>query len=311
VKRILVTGSSGTIGNCLCEFLLVNGFDVTGIDIRPNRWNSEIDKRTELIDLRYPEKINEISNDFDMIVHLAANARVYNLVTNPDLARDNFLMLYNILEFSRKGKINKFIFSSSREVYGNSGLIMHSEDEASIRRCESSYTATKIAGEALIHAYNQCYGIDFVICRFSNVYGRYDYSDRVVPLFISRALKNEDIHIFGRDKILDFTFIDDTISGVVKAINLFEMAKNEVYNIATQKGYSIENVAQTIINLVGSKSKLYFYGNRTGEVTKFVANINKAKAILGYDPEFSLAQGIQKSIDWYEPRIDEYLEELK
>ena len=305
--KILVTGSSGTIGTCLCEFLLEKNFDVTGLDILPNRWNTKINSLTKLIDLRYPEQLQELPTDFDLIIHLAANARVFNLVVNPDLARDNFLMLYNVLEFSRKNKINKFIFSSSREVYGNSGSIMHNENESCIRHCESSYTATKIAGEAMIHAYNQCYGINFIICRFSNVFGRYDYSDRVIPLFISKTLKNEDIHIFGRDKILDFTYIEDVVDGILKAIDRFESAKNEIYNIATQRGYSIEQVAQNIISLTESKSKLIFEPSRPGEVTRFVADITKATAILGFTPTTSLVQGIQKSIEWYRSRLDKYL----
>lgn len=308
--KILVTGSSGTIGNCLCETLLERGADVVGVDIRPNRWNEEVNRRTINIDLRNPEDVNKLPKDFDLVVHLAANARVFKLVENPDLAKDNFLLLYNILEFVRKNDIKRILFASSREVYGNSGYIIHSEEEAFVKNCESSYTATKIAGEALIHAYEQCYGIEYIIVRFSNVYGRYDYSDRVVPLFISKALKNEDIHIYGRDKILDFTYIEDCTDGVVKSLELFETSKNEVYNIATQKGYSIEKVAQLIIELTGSKSKIIYKTNRTGEVCRFIADISKAKAVLNYYPQNDLMTGINKTIEWYSPRIREYEKEL-
>jgi UDP-glucose 4-epimerase len=162
----------------------------------------------------------------------------------------------------------------------------------------------------LIHAYEQCYGIEYVIARFSNVYGKYDYSDRVVPLFISKALKNEDIHVYGRDKILDFTYIEDCADGVVKSLELFETSKNEVYNIATQKGYSIEKVAQLIIELTGSKSKIIYETNRTGEVCRFIADISKAKAVLNYSPQNNLKTGIDKAIEWYSPRIREFEKEL-
>jgi len=310
-SRILVTGSSGTIGNCLCEALLKKGTDVVGIDIRGNRWNEEVGRRTVLGDLRDPASLEKLTGSFDIVVHLAANARVFNLVKEPDLARDNFLTLYNTLEFVRNKNIQKVLFSSSREVYGNSGYIIHSEDEAYVKNCESSYTATKIAGEALIHAYEQCYGIEYVIIRFSNVYGRYDYSDRLVPLFISQSLANEDIRIFGRDKILDFTYIEDSVDGMVKALELFEISKNEVYNIATQKGYSIDTVAQNIIELTGSNSKLIYESNRTGEVCRFVADISKANAVLKYEPKNDLRGGISKAIDWYKPRIEEYRQALE
>ena len=309
-SKILVTGSSGTIGNCLCETLLERGADVVGVDIKQNRWNEKVHRRTIYIDLRNPENLEKLPKDFDIVVHFAANARVYNLVKEPDLARDNFLILYNVAEFVRKNDIKRILFGSSREVYGDSGHIIHSEEESFVKNCESSYTATKIAGEAILHAYEQCYGIEYVIVRFSNVYGRFDYSDRVVPLFIWKALKNEDIHIYGRDKVLDFTYIEDSVDGVVKSLELFETSKNEVYNIATQKGYSIEKVAQLIIELTDSKSKLIYETNRTGEVCRFIADISKANAVLNYYPKTNLRDGIKKTIEWYSPRIKEYEKEL-
>lgn len=310
-SRILVTGSSGTIGNCLCEALLALGSDVVGVDKRKNRWNEEVSRRTVIADLRDIQSLQKLKGNFDVVVHLAANARVFKLVQQPDLARDNFLTLYNVLEFIRKRKIQKILFASSREVYGNTDYIIHSEDEAYVKNCESSYTATKIAGEAMIHAYEQCYGIQHVIVRFSNVYGRYDYSDRLVPLFISQALKSADIHIFGRDKILDFTYIEDSVDGVVKALELFEISKNEVYNIATQKGYSIDTVARRIIELTGSRSKLIYEPNRPGEVCRFVADISKAGAVLNYQPRYDLSSGISRAIEWYKPRMDEYRKALR
>jgi UDP-glucose 4-epimerase len=310
--RILVTGSSGTIGNCLCENLLEKGVDLEGADIKyQNRWNGEVHYRTTHVDLRNVNDLKRLPTDVDVIVHFAANARVYNLVKDPDLAKDNFMMLYNVLEFARKNNIKKILFSSSREVYGNSGHILHSEDEALVKDCESPYTATKVAGEALIHSYQQCYGIEFIITRFSNVFGKFDYSDRVIPLFILKAWRNEDIHIYGEDKILDFTYVEDTVDGVVKALECFEISKNEVYNIATQKGYAIQDVARVIKGLLNSKSNLYCKANRAGEVCRFIADISKARAVLKYEPKFTLEEGLAKTVDWYLPRIEEYKRELQ
>jgi UDP-glucose 4-epimerase len=309
-SKILITGSSGTIGNCLFERLLAEGADVVGADVRTNRWNRQVNDKTIIADLRKPDDLEKLPKDLDIVVHFAANARVFMLVEKPDLARDNFLMLYNVLEFVRKNNIKRVLFASSREVYGNSGYIIHSEEEAYVKNCESSYTATKIAGEALVHAYEQCYGIEHVIVRFSNVYGRYDYSDRVVPLFISKALKNEDICIYGRDKVLDFTYIEDCVDGVTKCLKLFETCKNEVYNIATQKGYSIEKVAQIIVESTNSKSKITYKPNRTGEVCRFIADISKAQAVLNYSVQHNLEDGIAATIEWYSSRIDEYRKEL-
>jgi len=224
-SRILVTGSSGTIGTRLCEKLLEENYAIIGVDLKPNRWNDRINKLTIIGDLRDKETFKNLPKDVDLVVHLAANARVYNLVVDPSLARDNFEILFNTLEFCRRNDIKRFIFASSREVYGNSNQIVHSENEAYVRNCESPYAASKIGGEALVHAYQQCYGINFIIIRFSNVYGMYDDSDRVIPLFIKLAKENRDLVVYGKEKLLDFTYIDDAISGVLKCIENFDQVK--------------------------------------------------------------------------------------
>jgi UDP-glucose 4-epimerase len=234
-----------------------------------------------------------------MVVHLAANARVYYLVVNPKLARDNFEMLFNILEFCKKHSIHNFIFSSSREVYGNSNVAIHSEKEANIRHCESPYTATKIGGEALVHAYHQCYGINFVITRFSNVYGMYDTSDRVIPLFIRLTRNNRDLVVYGKDKLLDFTYIDDTVAGVIKCIEKFPDVKNNVFNIASGRSVSIIDVAHLIRNSMNGKNTIMVKENRTGEVIRSIINITKAKKHLEYEPKVPIEEGVTRSIKWY------------
>jgi len=299
LQRILVTGSSGTIGTRLCEKLLEKNYNIVGLDLKPNKWNEEINKLTIIGDLRNKNIIENLPKDVDLVIHLAANARVYNLVLNPSLAKDNFEMLFNILEFCRENNIKRFIFASSREVYGNSNKITHSEDEAYVGNCESPYTASKIGGEALVHAYHQCYGINFIIIRFSNVYGMYDDSDRVIPLFIKLAKENKDLIVYGKEKLLDFTYIDDAISGVIKAIENFDKVKNEVFNIASGKGTSIVEIARLIQKYTNSKNQIIIEENRTGEVLKFIADISKAKEKLGYEPKTSIEEGIKKAIEWY------------
>lgn len=245
------------------------------------------------------EVLTKLPKDIDLVIHLAANARVYNLVVDPSLARDNFETLFNILEFSRINNIKRFIFSSSREVYGNSDKIIHSEYEAYVTNCESPYTASKIGGEALIHSYQQCYGLNFVILRFSNVYGMYDKSDRLVPLFIKSLRGQKELVVFGKDKLLDFTYIDDTVDGILRSIERFDGVKNDTFNIAYGEGSSILDVAQLIKKLTGSQSNIVIGDNRPGEVVKYVANISKANTKLGYVPKIPIVEGIKKSIEWY------------
>jgi len=208
-------------------------------------------------------------------------------------------MLFNILEFCKNHSIHNFLFSSSREVYGNSNNAIHSETEAYIRNCESPYTATKIGGEALVHAYHQCYGINFVIARFSNVYGMYDTSDRVIPLFIQLTRDNQDLVVYGKDKLLDFTYIDDSVAGLIKCIEKFPNAQNNVFNIASGRSVSIVDIANLVRNSMNGKNSIVIKENRTGEVMRSVIDITKAKKHLDYEPRIPIEEGISRSIRWY------------
>jgi len=299
IKRILVTGSSGTIGTRLTENLLDQGYEVVGVDWRPNKWSKRVDNITIRCDLRDKAVVAQLPSDFDLLIHLAANARVYNLVLDPSLARDNFETTFNTLEFARQNKIQRFVFSSSRETYGNLDMIKYKEEDVRLVNCESPYTASKIGGEALVYAYSRCYGLDFVVFRLSNVYGMYDESDRVVPLFIRLAKANKEITVFGKDKLLDFTYIDDCVEGIQQAIAKFEAAKNDTYNLGFGQGTAILEVAQIIVDALKSQSKIVIGENRTGEVVRFIADISKAQEKLDYQPKVNIKEGIAKAIGWY------------
>lgn len=297
--KILITGSSGTIGTRLFEKLLEQGYDVVGFDKKKNKWHDYLDKPTIKGDLLSESDVNKIPKDVELIIHLAANARVYDLVQSPNLALENVISTYNMLEFARKNNINKIIFSSSREVYGNRKRAIAKEDDARIEFSESPYSASKISNESFIHAYSRCYGLEYVLLRFSNVYGMYDESDRFIPLIIKKMKKNEDVFIFGKDKVLDFTYIDDCIEGIIICIRKFAKAKSHVFNIASGKGSRLTEVAKKIKTLMNSTTNIRVKNSRNGEVIRYIANISKAKKVLGYYPSRSLEESIPLTVDWY------------
>ncbi|MBN1644770.1 NAD-dependent epimerase/dehydratase family protein [Candidatus Woesearchaeota archaeon] len=297
--KILVTGSNGTIGTRLMEFLVKNNHDVVGLDIRKNLWNKQVDKLTKTIDLRDENNLEKLDKDFDLIIHLAANPYVYLSVVNPVLAHDNHNMTFNILEFARKNNIKKLIFASSRETYGNIDKEIINEEDVRIKNCESPYTSSKIGSEALVHAYTKCYGIDHIIIRFSNVYGMYDGSHRVVPNFIRRAKDNQDLEVYGEEKSLDFTYIDDSIKGVISCVNNFDRAKNNTFNISGGEICSILKIAELIKKNMNSNSKINIKQSKIGEVKKYCADLTKMKTFLGFDPNTKIEDGIKKSIEWY------------
>jgi UDP-glucose 4-epimerase len=302
MSKILVTGSSGTIGTVLAERLLNAGHEMVGVDLRANSWSEAVDDRTIITDLTCMQDLRELPTDPDIVVHLAANARVHHLVEHPVGARENFDMTFNILEYARRNDISKFIFSSSREVYGNKEKTVYSEEDTLVDECESPYTASKVAGEALVDSYRKCYDIQSCVLRFSNVYGKYDASDRVVPLFIAQAHQGEDLTVYGESKMLDFTHVDDCVDGIFKTIDNFHKVPGMTLNIASGEGTSLIDLSKIISDEVTTDVDVNIEPNRTGEVSRFISDTARARKILGYDPDYDFSEGIEAAIDWYSNR---------
>lgn len=306
--RILITGSSGQIGTNLGLRLKELGHYVFGVDLRPNPWTDQIE--TLLQDLsspfsNYKGGLGHASypDNLDVVVHFAAHAKVHELVQQPHRALANITMTYNVLEFCRQNKV-PVIFSSSREVYGDIHRYITEESYADFAFTESPYSASKISGEALIYSYAQCYDLHYLVFRFSNVYGRYDNDlermSRVIPKFIEQINHRETITVYGEDKVLDFTYVDDCVSGVISGIKLLaggQMA-NQTINLAYGQGRSLVAMAGFVGDALGVKPQMNVQPSRIGEVTHYVANIGKARALLNYEPQTSLDEGIPKAVAW-------------
>lgn len=307
--RILITGSSGQIGTNLGLYLQERGHFVFGIDKRPNTWTNEIETLLQDLSTPYRDFKNGIGHveyppDLDLVVHFAAHAKVHELVEQPDRALENITMTYNVLEFCRHNNL-PIIFSSSREVYGDIHRYITEESYADFAFTESPYSASKISGEALIYSYAQCYKLPYLVFRFSNVYGRYDNDlqrmTRVIPLFIHQMKNNEPITIFGEDKVLDFTYVDDCVAGVYAGIKLLvdnPKAGNQTINLAYGQGSSLVDMAKYIADALGVEPEVRIESSHVGEVTHYVANIGKARALLNYQPQTPLKEGIQKAVSW-------------
>jgi UDP-glucose 4-epimerase len=305
MESILLTGSSGTIGVELGKRLLESDMELHGVDSIPNRWSERVDEVSVEADLAKSDSVEELPTDVDTIIHFAANARVHKLVKEPVGAKKNFDMTFNILEHARKNDIQNIVFASSREVYGNKGKMIYSEEDTYVDECESPYTASKVGGKSMVKAYENCYDIDSCILRFSNVYGKYDSSDRVIPLFISQASRGHDLTVYGSQKVLDFTYIDDCVDGIMRTLDNFNKVKDTTLNIASGEGSSITELAELVAQKTDKDVEINVKQNRTGEVSRYVADISKAKKIIGYEPTYNLSDGIDKTVSWYNE--NEYL----
>ena len=300
--RVLITGSSGQIGTNLGMALLKRGDQVSGIDIRPNTWTDRIP--TRLLDLSQAGPTDLFDGPVDVVVHLAAYAKVFELVEHPNRAFDNIRMMYPTLEYCRQREV-PVIFGSSREVYGDIQHHITDESAADFVVAESPYSASKIAGEAMVYSYGQCYDLPYLVYRFSNVYGRFDNDldrmERVIPLFIRKISRCEPIVVFGRDKVLDFTYVDDTVAGLMLGIDALVAGrvKNQTFNLSYGQGSTLVDVVNIVSLALGKKPQAKYEPARPGEIMRYVGDINKARQLLGYQPRVPLSEGLPRTIDWW------------
>jgi len=300
--RVLITGSSGQIGTNLAEALLKRGDKVQGIDKRPNTWSRSF--CTKILDLTQAEPEQITDDPVDVVVHLAAHAKVFELVEHPDRAFENIRMLYPVLEFCRRREI-PILFGSSREVYGDIHRHVTDESAADFVVAESPYSASKIAAEAMIYSYAQCYGLPYLVYRFSNVYGRYDNDldrmERVIPLFIYKISREEPIVVYGREKVLDFTYVDDCVAGVLLGIDALvaDRVRNQTLNISYGQGNTLVDVVNIVSLALGKRPRVKYEPARPGEVTRYVGDIAKARELLGYQPQVPLSEGLPRTIEWW------------
>ncbi len=299
--NVLITGSSGQIGTNTALALLDQGHSVLGIDHRQNTWTDRID--TQILDLRTVKPADFPDAEFDVVLHLAANAKVHELVVHPTRALDNVTTAFNVLDHCRRTR-TPIVFASSREVYGDIHRHITDESTADFVVAESPYSAGKIAAEAFIYSYAECYWLPYLVFRFSNVYGRYDNDldrmERVIPLFIDRVARDMPITVFGRQKVLDFTYVDDCVSGIVAGLSALVDGRvmNQTINLADGQGNSLDELVAMIGKGLNKSPDVTYEDTRPGEVTRYVADISKAKELLGYCPEVPLSQGLLKSITW-------------
>jgi UDP-glucose 4-epimerase len=309
--RILVTGSSGQIGTNLALRLLGDGHFVFGVDKRPNTWTREFD--TLLQDLAgglyapFTGGMNGVEwPEVDLVVHLAAHAKVHQLVRQPQRALENAMMTFNVLEYCRALKL-PLVFSSTREVYGDVHRFEgYGEDTADFAFTESPYSASKISSEAFIYSYAKCYGLRYLVFRFSNVYGRFDNDltrmERVIPLFIHQLGRGEPITVYGGDdKVLDFTYVDDCIDGITRGVERLAAGavENETINLAYGQGNTLVRAAELIADSLDVTPQITKERSLVGEVTRYVADIRKARELLDWQPATPLDRGIPRAVDWF------------
>ena len=276
--KILITGGEGFIGKHLSKRLLnvVNVITVIDANLRGkvNYYYEEESINVIHQDLRSIKELEEFVADSDVVFHLAAVSRVLPSIDSPlDTFEINVSVTERIARACSKFG-TKLIFSSSREVYGEPKTIPVNESHPIDP--ESPYGASKAAAEHIITSYGKTYGLDYVILRLANVFGNGDF-ERVIPIFMDKMSRNEEVTIFGRDKVIDFIDVDTVAEIFVRSMGL----KNDVFNVSSGVGTSLAELAYGLKAIMKSDSNIRIMPNRDNEVAKFIGDPSKLKKAMG------------------------------
>ena len=294
--KVIVTGGAGFIGSSVVSNLSKN-HDVKIFDFKKSKMaNNEFIQG----DIKNADHVINSIKDCDVVIHLAATLGVINTEENPVMTLDtNMGGTKNVLEACRINKIKKIIFSSSSEVYGEPVKIPMEEKDKPIPI--TTYGISKFAAEEYIKAYARNYGLQYTMFRLFNVYGDQQATDWVLPEFVSKAIKNEEIIVHGDGtQTRAFCYVTDISNAFSLAL---DKADGHLINIGNNtEPISIKELAHRIIRLANSKSDVkcipFEESKRNrNEIMVRIPNIQKAKELLGYVPQISLDEGILKVIE--------------
>lgn len=306
--KVVVTGGAGFIGSHLVEKLLALGAQVTVIDnlLHGNKLE-HLGEQPNLSlnegDVRDTGVVSEALKDKDLVFHLAAIVGVEETQMTPLEVLDVEIQgTLNMLNLAVNNGIKRIIFASSSEVYGDSAELMKEEGCFSPK---STYAVAKLVGEEYCRAFYQKYGLDYTCLRYFNVYGPRQDERFVISRFVNRMLSRQPIVIYGDGKqTRDFTYIDDAVNMSLLA-GIKPETRCQAINIGTGRAASINELAELVaksMNSTTSPELLYMdYGDKRPrgiEVFRRLADTAKAGRLLQYEPETSLASGIEKYINW-------------
>ena len=307
--RVLVTGGAGFIGSHIVDKLLQEGHEVVVVDNLDPYYDIELKGRNIKIFKEIPnytfmkrdildrELIRGLIEDVDAVFHCAAQAGVRASIANPRKTFEvNAMGTFNLLELCLDSDIKKFINSSSSSVYGEVKHLPFDEEHPT--NPISPYGVSKLAAEHYCRVFYEVYGLKTVNLRYFTVYGPRMRPDLAISIFTKNALKNKPIEIFGDGAYTrDFTYIDNVVDLNIKCLSS-KNANGETFNVGTGDRLTILDLAKKIINLTGSNSKIVFSEAREGDMEHTLADIGKAKRLLGYNPRYNLDEGLKLFIKW-------------
>jgi NAD dependent epimerase/dehydratase len=317
-KKVLVTGAGGFIGSHLCEALAELGADVTGLlhySSRSDWGNLEFlslqHKAALHVEAGNVEDANYITRhvkDKEVIFHLAALIGIpYSYLAPLSYVRTNIEGTLNVLEAARSSQVERIVHTSTSETYGTALYIPI--DEKHPLQGQSPYAASKIGADKIAESYCLSFNVPVTTIRPFNTYGPRQSARAVIPTIISQALSQNEIRLGSLDPVRDLTFVKDTVRAFIKMAES-EGAVGEVVNVGSGQGITIGELATTILTLMGCKKPVILDSERLrpakSEVRALICNNCKAEEKIGWQPHYSLQEGLLETIEFVAKHRDHY-----
>jgi len=309
---ILVSGAAGFIGFHLSRKLLENGFAVIGYDNVNDYYDPSLKEarlkllekfenftfyRNDLCNFSALEKVFK-NHPIEKVCHLAAQAGVRYSLTNPfAYQKSNLEGFLNIIELAKRFQVRNFVYASSSSVYGNNRKLPFSVKD-NVDHPISLYAATKKANELIAHTYSHLYRLPTTGLRFFTVYGPFGRPDMALFLFTQKITTGKAIDVYNKGNMRrDFTYIDDIVNGIIAALET--ISQYEIFNLGNHRSENLMDFIRLIEHYLGKKAIINYLPIQPGDVPETFADIEHARAVLGFQPTTDIATGIKRFIDWY------------
>ena len=309
--KIVITGGAGFIGSHFIKYILKSypDYSILNIDKLTYAGNLENLKEVE----NHPQyrfikmdicdrEVEEVIKGYEVIINFAAESHVDRSISEPEtFLKTDIFGTFNLLEISRKNKIKKFIQISTDEVYGS--IERGSFSESSPLNPSNPYSASKGAADLLVLSYFKTYNLPVNIIRSTNNYGPNQYPEKFIPLFITNALEDKELPLYGDGmNVRDWLFVEDNCRAI--DIVLHKGKNGEIYNVSAGNEKPNLYVAKKIVELTGKDEKLIkFVKDRPGHDKRYSINSEKIRK-LGWKPIVSFEEGLEITVKWYKENVE-------
>lgn len=323
-RRALVTGSAGFIGYHLCRRLLLDGWQVTGLDGLTTYYDVTLKERRHQMLMQFPgfraveglvetpDLVCGLMEGADVVVHLAAQAGVrYSIDAPRSYVTANLIATHEVLEAARHTRPAHLLMASTSSVYGSNTAMPYAETHAADHPM-SFYAATKKAGEVMAHSYAHLYAIPTTMFRFFTVYGPWGRPDMALFRFVKAILNGDPIDIYNHgDMRRDFTYVDDLVEGIVRLIalpptqsaggvdSLSPVAPWRVVNIGNGAPVGLMAFVDAVEAALGITAQKNFLPMQPGDVPATWADAALIEALTGSLPRTDIRDGVRRFVDWY------------